>query len=87
MKSFLTLYIYIYIYIHFIFERLFLYKTGYRVPFKHDYFCIKDFYTLYILLSCLVVAIDLEWLEMYIGIVLGSGLRSDEDRKEGYMLS
>ena len=57
------------------------------MPFKHDYFCIKDSYTLYILLSCLVVAIDLEWREMYIGIVLGSGLRGDEDRKESYMLS
>ena len=56
------------------------------MPFKHDYFCIKDLYTLYILLSCLVVAIDLEWREMYIGIVLGSGLRGDEDRKESYML-
>ena len=71
VKSFLTLHIYIY----FIFEKLFLYKTGYQVPFKHDYFCIKDFYTLYILLSCLVVAIDLEWREMYIGIMLDSGLR------------
>ena len=69
------------LYIYIIFERLFLYKTGYRVPFKHDYFRIKDLYTLYILLSCLVVAIDLEWREMYIGIVLGSGLRGDEDRK------
>ena len=53
------------------------------MPFKCDYFRIKEFYTLYILLSCLVVAIDLEWREMYIGIVLGSGLRGDEDRKEG----
>ena len=34
-----------------------------------------------------MVAIDLEWREMYIGIVLGSGLRGDEDRKESYMLS
>ena len=57
------------------------------MPFKHDYFCIKDFYTLYILLSCLVVAIDLEWRDMYIGIVLGSYLRGVEDRKEGYMPS
>ena len=57
------------------------------MPFKHDYFRIKDLYTLYILLSCLVVAIDLEWRERYIEIVLGSGLRGDEDRKESYMLS
>ena len=57
------------------------------MPFKHDYFCIKDFYTLYILLSCLVVAIGLEWRGMYIGIVLDSGLRGDEDGNEGYMLS
>ena len=55
------------------------------MPFKHDYFYIKDVYTLYILLSCLVVAIDLEWRGMYIGIVLGSGLRGDEDRKESYV--
>ena len=34
-----------------------------------------------------MVAIDLEWRGMYIGIVLDSGLRGDEDRKEGYMLS
>ena len=57
------------------------------MPFKHDYFCIKDLYILYILLSCLVVTIDLEWCEMYIVIVLGSDLRVDEDRKESYMLS
>ena len=57
------------------------------MSFKCDYFCIKEFYTSYILLSCLVVAIDLEWRERYIEIVLGSGLRSDEDRKESYMLS
>ena len=47
VKSLLTLYIYIYI----IFERLFLYKTGYRVPFKHDYFHIKKFETLHIYYS------------------------------------
>ena len=35
-KFILTLYIYI------IFKKLFLYKTGYRVPFKHDYFYIND---------------------------------------------
>ena len=60
------------LYTYIIFEKVFLYKTGYRVPFKHDYFCIKDFYTLYILLSCLVVAIDLEWRGMYTGIVIFS---------------
>ena len=41
LKSFLTLYIYI------ICEILFLYKIGYRVPFKRDYFHIKKFETLY----------------------------------------
>ena len=50
------------------------------MPFKHDYLHIKKFETIYILF-CLVMAIDLEWREMYIGIVLGSGLRGDEDRK------
>ena len=30
------------LYIYIIFEKVFLYKTGYRVPFKHDYFYIKD---------------------------------------------
>ena len=30
---------------------VFLYKTGYRVPFKHDYFYIKDFETLYMYYS------------------------------------
>ena len=35
VKSLFTLYIYI------IFKMVFLYKTGYRVPFKHDYFHIK----------------------------------------------
>ena len=70
------------LYIYIIFENVFLYKTGYRVPFKHDYFRIKDLYTLYILLSCLVVAIDLEWREMYIGIVLDSGLRGYGIEKE-----
>ena len=52
------------------------------MPFKHDYFRIKDLYTLYILLSCLVVAIDLELREMYIGIVLDSGLRGYGIEKE-----
>ena len=42
VKSLLTLYIYI------IFKRLFLYKIGYRVPFKHDYFYINDWFTFYI---------------------------------------
>ena len=41
LKSFLTLYIYI------ISEKIFLYKTDYWVPFKHGYFHIKDFDTLY----------------------------------------
>ena len=41
LKSFFTLCIYI------IFKKVFLYKTGYRVPFKHEYFHIKDFDTLY----------------------------------------
>ena len=36
VKSLFTLYIYI------IFKIVFLYKTGYRVPFKHDYFRIKE---------------------------------------------
>ena len=36
VKSLLTLYIYI------TFKRVCLYKTGYRVPFKHDYFRIKE---------------------------------------------
>ena len=44
VKSLLTLYIYI------IFKRVFLYKTGYRVPFKHAYLRIKDFDTLYIII-------------------------------------
>ena len=44
-----------------VFENLFLYKTGYRVPFKHGYFHIKKFVTLY-LLFWLVVVIDLERL-------------------------
>ena len=44
VKSLLTLYIYI------IFKRVFLYKTGYRVPFKHEYLRIKDFDTLYIII-------------------------------------
>ena len=35
VKSLFTLYIYI------IFKMVFLYKTGYRVPFKRDYFHIK----------------------------------------------
>ena len=38
VKSLFTLYIYIYI----IFKMVFLYKTGYWVPFKLDYFRIKD---------------------------------------------
>ena len=41
LKSFLTLCIYI------IFEKLFSYKTGYRVPFKHDYFGKENCYLLY----------------------------------------
>ena len=41
--------------------KLILYKTGYRVPFKHGYFHIKKFETLY-LLFWLVVVIDLERL-------------------------
>ena len=36
VKSLLTLYIYI------IFKKVFLYKIGYRVPFKHDYFRTKN---------------------------------------------
>ena len=50
VKSLFTLYIYIF------FKRVVLYKIGYQVPFKSDYFYIKKFETLYIL-SCLVVII------------------------------
>ena len=49
VKSLLTLYIYI------IFKRLFLYKIGYRVPFKHDYIRIKNLITI---CSILVGGID-----------------------------
>ena len=39
------------LYIYIIFKMVFLYKTGYRVPFKHDYFHIKKFETLHIYYS------------------------------------
>ena len=39
---------------------VFLYKTGYRVPFKHDYFRIKEIETLYVL-SWLVWMVVLDW--------------------------
>ena len=44
------------------------------------WFSYKEFEKLYIyILSCLVVVIDLEWCEKYIG--MGSDLRGYEDRK------
>ena len=39
------------LYIYKVFEMLFLYKIGYRVPFQCDYFHIKDFDTLYMYYS------------------------------------
>ena len=63
LKSFLTLYIYI------IFEKLFSYKTGYRVPFKHDYFGIKK------IVTCFICALYLN------GILVGGGLLQDKCEK------
>ena len=39
------------LYIYKVFEMLFLYKIGYRVPFQCGYFHIKDFDTLYMYYS------------------------------------
>ena len=62
VKSLFTLYIYT------IFKMVVLYKTSYRVPFKHDYVHIKDFYTIYVV-SCLMVLNILKWYEMIAGVV------------------
>ena len=81
VKSLFTLYIYI-----LSLKGIFI-QNRLSGAFQTRLFSYKEIWNSVYLLSCLVVAIDLEWREMYIGIVLGSGLRGDEDRKESYMLS
>ena len=76
LKSFLTLSI------HILSLKGIFIQNRLSGAFQTRLFSYKEIWNSVYLLSCLVVAIDLEWRGMYIEIVLGSDLRGDEDRKE-----
>ena len=61
VKSLFTLYIYT------IFEKVFLYKTGYRVPFQTRLFSYKRFRHIIYVVSCLVVLDILELCDIFAG--------------------